>query len=205
MQIVPFLLVAVVLVATPGLDTALVTRTTLAHGRAAGILAALGVNAGIVVWSLATALGLAALVVASARVFAVVELLGAAYVISLGVRALLASRRGAAGGAPAPPPRPLSRAAAFRQGLVCNLLNPKIALLFMSLLPPFAGRDPSTAALLLLGAIYCALGATWLVGYALLVARGRSVLERPRVRRLVDAASGVVLIGLGLRIALARR
>jgi threonine/homoserine/homoserine lactone efflux protein len=205
-QPLPFLLVALLIVVTPGIDMALITRNTLTYGRSTGLMTAIGVNAGVLTWSVAAALGLAALVVASARIFAIVELAGAAYLIYLGVRALVASLRGTAlpvteaarSGA-------LSNAGAFRQGLLSNLLNPKIALLFTSLLPPFAGPSPSAASLLALGGLFNLLGIAWLLTYTLLVARSRHHLERPRIRRLIDRTSGLLLVALGLRVALSRR
>ena len=100
----------------------------------------------------------------------------------------------------------LTRMAALRQGLVSNLGNPKMAVFFTSLLPQFVDAQTATAAdLLLLGLLFNAMGVIWLLTYAALAARGRNVLARPRVRRSVDRVTGVVLIGLGVRIALERR
>jgi threonine/homoserine/homoserine lactone efflux protein len=200
-----FLAVAAVVVLTPGVDMALVTRNALLHGRAAALASAAGVNAGIALWTVAAALGLATLVVASPDVFTAVRLAGAGYLLYLGGRALWASRCPPADVA-LPPDRPgLGASAAFRQGVISNALNPKIAVLFTSLLPQFAGAHASAAEFLLLGAIFNAMGIVWLVIYALLVARGRAVLLRPRVRVLLDRVSGVVLVALGLRLAMERR
>jgi threonine/homoserine/homoserine lactone efflux protein len=90
----------------------------------------------------------------------------------------------------------------FRQGLISNALNPKIAVFFTSLLPQFGHSLP---ALLLLGALFNAIGLVWLTGYALAAARGRAALQRPRVRAALDAISGIVLVGLGVRLAFERR
>ncbi len=105
------------------------------------------------------------------------------------------------------PERPaLGRSAALRQGLTSNLLNPKIAVFFTSLLPQFVDAHTATAAdLLLLGVLFNAMGVIWLLPYAALAARGRAVLTRPLVRRAIDRVSGVVLIALGVRIAFERR
>jgi threonine/homoserine/homoserine lactone efflux protein len=182
-----------------------VTRNALLHGRGAALASAAGVNAGIALWTVAAALGLATLVVASPDAFMAIRLAGAAYLVYLGARALWASRRTPP--APALPPdrAALGIGAAFRQGLISNALNPKIAVLFTSLLPQFAGPHASAAEFLLLGAIFNVMGIAWLAAYALAVARGRAVLLRPRVRALLDRLSGVVLVALGLRLALERR
>jgi threonine/homoserine/homoserine lactone efflux protein len=124
----------------------------------------------------------------------------------MGVQALLASRRHGAGAAMTAPRRRLSTAAAFRQGLFSNLLNPKIAVFFTSLLPQFVAAHGSVAPqLLLLGALFNAIGVAWLVTYAVLASQGRDLLLRPRVRSVLDRVTGAVLVGLGLRLTLEHR
>ncbi len=203
MHLLPFLAVSAVVIVTPGVDTALVTKNALLHGRAAAQATAIGVNVGILFWTLAAAVGLAAVIAASAPAFVAIKLAGAVYLIVLGLQAL----RGAHRAVEAAPERPaLGRSAALRQGLTSNLLNPKIAVFFTSLLPQFVDAHTATAAdLLLLGVLFNAMGVIWLLPYAALAARGRVVLTRPRVRRAIDRVSGVVLIALGVRIAFERR
>ena len=196
-----FLIVAAIVVITPGVDMAVVTRNAILDGRRAAVLTALGINLGVLFWVTAAALGLAAVVAASATAFAAIKVAGAAYLIYLGVMALRSGQRAGAGDRP---PRE-ARRAPFRQGLVSNLLNPKIAVFFTGLLPQFVGSHGSAADLLLLGLMFNALGVAWLTSYALLAARGRDVLGRPAVKRALDRATGVVLIGLGARLALERR
>jgi threonine/homoserine/homoserine lactone efflux protein len=193
MHVLPFLAVAVIVVVTPGVDMALVTKNALLHGRGAALATALGVNAGIALWTLAAALGVAAIVRASAEAFDVVKFAGALYLVYLGVQALRRRERvGVAG----------RRLSPFRQGVISNALNPKIAVFFTSLLPQFGHSLP---ALLLLGALFNAVGLIWLTVYALAAARGRAALQRPRVRAALDYVSGVVLVGLGVRLAFERR
>jgi threonine/homoserine/homoserine lactone efflux protein len=192
-HVVPFLVVAVVVVVTPGVDMALVTKNALLHGRRAALGTALGVNVGIALWTLAAALGVAALVRASAEAFDVVKLAGAVYLVYLGLQALRRRERAAVPG---------SRTSPFRQGLISNALNPKIAVFFTSLLPQFGHSLP---ALLLLGALFNAIGLVWLTMYAVAAARGRAALRRPRVRAALDYLSGVVLVGLGVRLAFEHR
>jgi threonine/homoserine/homoserine lactone efflux protein len=197
-----FLAVAALVIVTPGQDTALTIRNALAGGRRAGVATALGVSAGQAVWALATSAGLAALVVASEPVFRTLQLVGAAYLVYLGGHALLrAARR-----EPAPVLRrapTLRRGAAFRQGVLSNLANPKMAVFFTSLLPPFAafGGEASFVPMLALGAVFCAMTLAWLSAYALAVDRASRVLRRSAVRRALDAVTGVVLVALGLRVA----
>jgi threonine/homoserine/homoserine lactone efflux protein len=205
-HLLPFLAVSAVVIVTPGVDMALVTRNALLHGRTPALATAAGIDAGIAVWTLAAALGLAAVIAASAPAFAVVKLAGAVYLIYLGARTLVASRRGHARPEEARRTAALGRGTAFRQGLASNLLNPKIAVFFTSLLPQFVdGRTAAAADLLVLGAVFNVLTAAWLAAYAVVASRGRDVLGRPRVKRALDRVTGVVLVGLGARLALEHR
>lgn len=207
MNVGPFLVVALVVVITPGVDTAIVMKNALVHGRRAALATAAGINVGIAFWTLAAALGLAAVVSRSTVAFDAIKVLGAAYLTYVGVRALIASRGHAAPEAQELAPGPaLSDRAAFRQGLFSNLLNPKIAVLFTGLLPQFISpHGPVALELLALGAIFNLIGIVWLTGYAVLASRGRALLTRPRARRIMDRISGVVLIGLAARLAVERR
>ena len=194
-ELLAFLGVAVVVIVTPGQDTALTVRNTLAGGRRAGVRTATGVVCGQAVWALAASVGVAALLVASEPAFVALKLAGAAYLVFLGGQALLAAVRrrpahfesaGRTGGSE------------LRQGLLSNLGNPKMAVFFSSLLPQFGG---SFGVLLALGLLFCALTLTWLSAYALVIARAGDVLRRPRVRRAIDAVTGTALVALGVRLA----
>jgi len=201
-----FLGVSAVVIVTPGPDTALTVRNTLRGGRRAGIFTALGVTAGQLVWAMASSAGLVALLLASDRVFHAVKLAGAAYLLGLGIHSLLTALR--AGGRPAVgergagwPPR-LRAAVAFRQGLVSNLGNPKMAAFFASLLPQFAAPGQGMlSALLLLGLAFSTLTLIWLALYATAVAALGAVLTRGPIRRALEAVAGAVLIGLCVRMA----
>jgi threonine/homoserine/homoserine lactone efflux protein len=204
-----FLGISVVVIVTPGPDTATTIRNALIGGRAGGIATALGVAVGQAIWALATSAGLVALLVASEPVFAAVKLAGAAYLVWLGAHALIgALRPGRAAGAAASAdaPRRLPPAIAFRQGVISDLGNPKMAVFFSSLLPQFAAPgDAMFASLVLLGLVFCLLTFAWLAAYAAVVARAGAVLGRPRVWRALEGAAGAVLIALGLRLAAAPR
>jgi threonine/homoserine/homoserine lactone efflux protein len=193
-----FLGVALLVIVTPGQDTALTIRNTLAGGRRGGVATGAGVAAGQACWTLATSAGLAAVLVASEAVFDGLRLAGAAYLVYLGGEALWRALRAQAEAA-APRARALSARTAFGQGVLSNLGNPKMAVFFTSLLPQFGGT--SFAALLALGLVFCSLTFLWLAAYALAVARAGDVLRRRGIRRALDAAVGTVLVALGLRVA----
>jgi threonine/homoserine/homoserine lactone efflux protein len=187
---------------------ALVTRNALMYGRRAAVMTAFGINVGILFWVMAAALGLAAVVSTSATAFAAIKLAGAAYLVYLGLQALRSAGKDRQENQPEN--QPMARSApssrlAFRQGLVSNILNPKIAVFFTSLLPQFVGAHGSAGNLLLLGLLFNAMGVAWLLCYATAVARGRNVLVRPRVKRTLDRISGLVLVGLGTRLAFENR
>jgi len=151
--------------------------------------------------------GLTALLVASEPVFAAVRLLGAAYLIWLGLHSILrAIRTDPVVGATGRSPRHLPAARALRQGALSNLGNPKMAIFFSSLLPQFVAPGPSAAlAMLSLGLVFVGMTLGWLSGYAVLVDRAGDVLRRPRVRRAVDAVMGAILVAFGARLAVDRR
>ena len=195
-----FFAVAALVIVTPGQDTALTVRNSLLGGRRGGTFTAAGVAAGQLVWTLAASAGLAALLVASEPAFLAVKVIGAAYLVVLGAQSLLHALRGHVPAA-TEHGRTLSGRAAFRQGLVSNLGNPKMAVFFSSLLPQFVPGRPTFASLFALGVVFCAMTFAWLALYAAVVERAGAVLRRPRVRRWLDAATGTVLVALGLRVA----
>jgi threonine/homoserine/homoserine lactone efflux protein len=199
-----FVAVSAVVICTPGQDTAVTIRSTLAGGRRAGIATAVGITLGIASWTIAASVGVVALLRASEPVFHGIKLAGAAYLVYLGAHSLHAAVRGRGLERRTGRDATLSPRRAFRQGLVSNLGNPKIAVFFASLLPQFvpAGTAPFVG-LLALGFLFCALGLIWLTCYALAVDRLR-VLFVGRVRRALDAVTGVVLVGLGIRLATER-
>lgn len=190
-----FLAISLLVICTPGQDTALTVRNTLLGGRNAGVATAAGVSAGQAVWTLATSAGLAVILVASGPLFFAVRIAGAAYLVYLGVRSLLK----AASPADQAPPRSVRRGA-FWQGLLSNLSNAKMVAFFISLLPQFAGPHPGFAMLAALGLNFCLLTFAWLTGYAFAVERVKGLLMRSRVRRAMDALLGAVLVGLGLKL-----
>jgi RhtB (resistance to homoserine/threonine) family protein len=200
--------VAVVLIVTPGPDTALIIRQALRSGSRTASLAAAGIAAGSSVWAFASVLGVAVLLESSAAAFTLLKLAGAAYLIYLGVRSLLASFDAAAGAAlDKPPPKgaQLVSSSALLQGLLNNLLNPKAGAIFVSVMPQFIQPHDSMIRLLLMVACYDVMVVAWLCAYGYVVSRaGRSRIG-VRLRRNLERVTGVVMIGLGARLAFERR
>jgi threonine/homoserine/homoserine lactone efflux protein len=198
-ELAAFLLVAVVVIVTPGPDTALTIRNSLVGSRRGGIRTAAGVATGQACWTIAASVGLAALLVASEPAFVALKYAGAAYLVFLGAQSLL-SAIGRGRGQHVP--RPARGGSPFRQGLVSNLANPKMAVFFTSLLP----QSGSTFwALLALGLLFAAMTLAWLSAYAVVVSRAGDLLRRSAIRRTLDAITGAVLVALGLRLAAERR
>jgi RhtB (resistance to homoserine/threonine) family protein len=202
-----FMGISVVVIVVPGPDTALVTKNAVLHDRRTAIGTALGVNAGLLVWTLASAFGVASVVRASDEAFTALKLIGAAYLIWLGVQAFRAARRGGSHATARSTERshPGVRGG-FRQGALSNLANPKIAAFFTSVLPQFV--HPGQTVLvpsLVLGTVFVLMGLVWLGAYAMVAVKASVILRRGRVSAAIDRLSGAILIGFGIRLALERR
>jgi threonine/homoserine/homoserine lactone efflux protein len=200
-----FLGISLVVITTPGPDTALTIRNTLIGGARGGIFTAMGVSTGLMIWALAASAGVVGVLVASAPVFEALRYAGAAYLIWIGVQSLWSAFRPAiaAPGASGPETRRrLGALSAFRQGLINDLANPKIAAFFASLFPQFVPTEgASFGALMVLGLTFSMVTLTWLTAYAFAVAKAGDVLRRSGVRRAIEGVTGAVLIAFGLRLA----
>ena len=199
--LLPYLAVIAVLTITPGPDMLLVLRNGIRDGARAAWVTGLGCCLGIGVHALLAILGLSAILAASSEAFGVVKAAGAAYLIFLGLQAIRSSFKG--GGLELGAERSGS---AFRQGLVSNLLNPKIALLFLTLLPQFvADGEPRVATPAVLAVVFLTIAVLWWRAFSLAVARLGRFLSRPGVVAWFDRGTGALLVGLGVRVALERR
>ena len=203
-----FALTVLVVNATPGVDLAFTLLATLKGGVRAGLAAAAGIGAGCVIHTLAAAFGLAALLAASSAAFSVVKWAGAAYLLWLAIGMLRQSFTRApseAGTAAAAPPR--SAAALFRQGFTTNVLNPKVALFFLALLPQFIDADApnKTLAFVFLGAWFVVQGFAFLALFVWLVAPLRRWQPRPAVTRGLHLAGAGLFALLAARLALTER
>ncbi|MER6313506.1 LysE family translocator [Streptomyces sp. NPDC001581] len=200
--------VLALLTLVPGPDMAIVTKRAVTRGRGDGLRTVAGIAVGLLIWGALTVAGLAALLAASAEVYLAVKVAGAAYLCWLGIRCLW--RPGAEPEAELPKAelpegdRPGARrtGGAWRTGLVANVLNPKIAVFYTGLLPALAppGLRPA-AGMALLVLVHVLLTLVWLGTYVYVLSRARRFFARPRVRRALDRATGLVLIGFGVRVA----
>jgi len=200
-----FVASAILLNIAPGQDTLYILGRSIGQGRRIGVYSALGVSAGTLVHTVAAALGLSAILAASATAFLVVKLAGAAYLVWLGLRALMAPAlvmplHASSGG--------FGAARAFRQGLLTNVLNPKVALFFLAFLPQFVASDSmaKTSAFLMLGLTFVTTGTIWVLILAAAAAQVRGLLaDRPRVQVWISRIMGSLFVFLGLRLAVSER
>jgi threonine/homoserine/homoserine lactone efflux protein len=207
-QLLLFLPGSILVTIVPGPDMALVMRQVFLGGTPLAQRTIFGNLSGLVVHATALALGLSALLAASAEAYTVVKLAGAAYLVWLGVQTIRAARRAEpVEGAPVGGTRAVpSMRAAYVQGLVSTVLNPKPALLFLTYLPQFIDTArPLVPQITFLAGVHILVGLVWMTLYAHIVERAHRTLNRRGVRRWLERATGVVLIALGLRVALERR
>lgn len=207
-----FIAAGLLLNITPGPDMLFIVGRATAQGVRAGVAAALGIAAGCLVHTAAVAAGIAALLAASSAAFDLIKLAGAAYLLYLGLRLLQSSLSPSP---PSPAAVPVTAAAphaapvapVFWQGFVTNVLNPKVALFFLALLPQFVapGAASKSLALAALGLLFALNSLLVIVPLAWLAGRaGRRLARGAQAKRWLDRALGVLFIGLALRLALAR-
>ena len=207
-RLLAYCFVATVLIVTPGPDTAMVVRSALRSGRRAASLSVLGIGVGSAVWAGASVLGVAILLETSAVAFTAFKLAGAAYLAYLGVRSLIASFRKEIGdGQPGAPPerRPLGGRTALGQGLLNNLLNPKAGAIFVTVFPQFISPGDSPLRLLAMLGFYELVLLAWLNLYGFVLGGPGVRGFGRRMRRSLERVTGVVMIGLGVRLALEKR
>ncbi len=194
--------VLVLLTVSPGADMALVAKVTIERGRRAAFVTTLGICTGLLVHATASALGLSVVLATSAEAFTLVKLAGAAYLAYLGLRAL----RDSFGALPPAEAQPARARTAYLQGLLSNVLNPKVAVFYLTFLPQFI--DPAASVLaqsLAFAAAHAVMGILWLAAYAYLIARLSRSFADSGLRRWLERVTGAVLIGLGARLAFERR
>lgn len=204
-----FVGLAALLTITPGADTALVVRSTLLRGRTAALLTVCGICLGCLVHSIASALGLSLILSRSAAAFETVKFAGALYLAYLGIQSLRAAWRGHGGGIPLPAdtePQPRGHWLSLSEGLFTNLLNPKVALFYLTFLPQFVNpRGNVLAQSMLLASIHILMGFVWLGAFALFLERLSGFLRREGIRRRLEAATGALFLALGVRLAMEER
>jgi threonine/homoserine/homoserine lactone efflux protein len=193
---------AAVVALVPGPSTAIIVRQSVTAGRRAGVAAMLGNECGVVLWGLAAAFGLSALLLASRVAYDAMRITGAVFLVTMGARALWRSRRPAAPAAVQAPVRAGSGWRAYRLGLLTNFANPKAGVFAVSFLPQFVPSGASVLpVLVVLSLVWALIDTIWYLTLIWLAGRAGRALGRPSVRRRLEQVSGIVLVGLGLRLA----
>ena len=210
-QVIAFAGIAALLTVTPGADTMLVIRSVMSRGREAGLMTTLGISCGLLVHGVLSGLGVSLILVRSAMLFEAVKLIGAGYLIYLGAKSLWSLRRGAGDAFVVPSAEPETETSprAWRslvEGMLNNILNPKVAIFYLAFLPQFISPgDNVLGKSILLAGIHWGEGILWLSLVTLLLSRVRAWLTHPRVRQTIEAVTGTVLIAFGVRLAMERR
>ncbi|GIF06974.1 LysE family translocator [Actinoplanes siamensis] len=205
LHILPYAFVVLIGALSPGPDFALVTRFAALYGRRAGIAAGVGIGGGMAVNTFAALLGVGAVVAAAPWLYDTIRYLGAAYLLYLGVMALWSLRRRAGASGPGEHAEAAGSARgqawrAFRQGLITNILNPKAIVFLVALMPQFMPASPAVLDRVVVGVVTTAVVLGWFVLVALAVSAMRRILQRPAVRRGLDALTGMLLVGLAVRL-----
>jgi threonine/homoserine/homoserine lactone efflux protein len=197
-----YLVTAAVLTITPGLDTAMVLRTSAMQGARQGMFAAFGIGLGCLCWGSAAAFGLGAVLAASPTAFLILKLVGAGYLAWLGIGLLLHPRRSFEHAA-APVATESDVRRAFLRGFATNILNPKVGIFYVTLLPQFVPQDaPPVPSALELAVAHVALAVAWFCALAAITGSVRPYLRRPRVLAVLDRVTGGVFLGFGLQLTL---
>ncbi len=192
-----FLVLSLFVVMSPGIDTALITKRTIADGRKDGYKMALGITTGSLVHTFAAAFGLSAILMQSAVAFDIVKYIGAIYLIYLGLSSFISRKKKVSVCVDK------QNKSAFKQGLFSNVLNPKVAMFFLTFLPQFVKTgEHATQHLIIMGVIYTLLSISWFFIYVFFINYLREWLLAPKVQKIMDKATGLVLIGFGLKLAL---
>ncbi|MED4755561.1 LysE family translocator [Brevibacillus choshinensis] len=202
-----FIIVALLLIIAPGADMAMVTKNTLLYGRKGGINTALGITIGTLVHMVAAAVGISAIIAKSAELYSVLKIVGALYLVYLGIQSLLAMRHFHVLPDKMPEREKNEQVrSAFFQGVLSNVLNPKMSLFFLTFLPQFISIGRSeTIQIITLGLTYATLGIIWLTLYTFIVRFASSFFRSERTQKLFNGLTGTVLIGLGIKLALDRK
>ena len=194
-KVAAFAVMSLILTVTPGPDSLLVLRSSLLGGRRTGARVAGGATAGSLAWGLCSAAGLTAILAASAQIYRAVQLAGACYLVFLGIRGLRATDGHTSSSRP-------ERRPGFRTGLLSNLLNPKVGLFFLAIMPQLIPHHAAVTMYALAFAVTdMVIAGAWLAIVAWVSDKAGALLRRPRVRTALDRATGIVLVSLGLKVA----
>lgn len=197
-----FVVMSILLIILPGPDTGLVTKNTVTHGGKGGLQTVAGISCGLLIHTLAAVCGLSALIVKSAMLFSVFKYVGAIYLVYLGVTTLYAVLRKKESLAPVEAESKYRHKSAFLQGFLTNLLNPKVAVFFLTFLPQFlaAGSEPFFP-FLMMGMTYTVLTIIWFLLYVYVIDLMSAWMKKPSTQRAVQGISGLVLLLFGMKLA----
>jgi threonine/homoserine/homoserine lactone efflux protein len=198
-QLLGFALAVTPMMLTPGVSLTLVVQRVVSEGRGAGFRVAAGTACRLLVHGATAVVGLAALISQSATAFSIVKAAGAVYLVAVGVSLLRSPREGRR----APPSLPWRISAAFPEALLVNVLNPRAASVYLTLVPQFVGRRDVLAMTVALVAVHITMQTLWLSLWTILLAGAHQRIRLARFRRPLQRISGAVLIGIGLRTAAA--
>ncbi|MCQ6530960.1 LysE family translocator, partial [Bacillus mycoides] len=201
-----FIIMSICLIILPGPDTAMATKNTLIAGKIGGVKTVFGTCVALLIHTLAAVIGLSALIVKSALLFSIFKYVGAVYLVYIGIKALLAVRNTEdLNTNDVPINNDNKHTSCFRQGFLTNLLNPKIAVFFLTFLPQFLNPNHNTfIQLLVMGLTYLILTVIWFAFYIFLIDKISAFMKKPKTQRYIQGITGIVLIGFGIKLAFER-
>lgn len=192
------------LIILPGPDTAIATKNTLTVGRMGGLKTALGTCCALLIHTSAAVLGLSAIIVKSALLFSVFKYVGAVYLIYLGIKTLWSlKKKEEAASVEMNTKKQFENTSCFKQGFLTNILNPKVAVFFLTFLPQFVESGSNTfMPFLLMGITYTVLTSIWFLLYVYLINQISAFMKRPKAQNIIEGVTGTILIGFGIKLAL---
>jgi RhtB (resistance to homoserine/threonine) family protein len=198
-----FVIMCILLILLPGPDTAIATKNTLTVGRTGGFKTIFGTCCALLIHTLAAVVGLSAIIVKSALLFSIFKYFGAAYLVYLGVKTLWALRNNNTAATEMTAENKYDNKSCFKQGFLTNLLNPKVAVFFLTFLPQFVDAGSQTfLPFLIMGITYTVLTAVWFLFYIYLLNQIRAFMKKPRTQTAMEGITGTILIGFGIKLAL---
>ncbi|SDM66766.1 resistance to homoserine/threonine (RhtB) family protein [Fictibacillus solisalsi] len=199
-----FVLMCIFLIILPGPDTAIVTKSTLTVGRSGGLKTALGICCALLIHTSAAVLGLSAIIVKSALLFSVFKYVGAVYLIYLGVKNLWSLRKKEeAASVEMNTENQFENTSFFKLGFLTNILNPKVAVFFLTFFPQFVDSGSNTfLPFFIMGITYTVLTAIWFLFYVYLLNQISTFMRRPKAQNIIEGITGSILIGFGIKLAL---
>ena len=197
-----FVFMSFMLIILPGPDTAIITKNTMTKSRIAGFQTTFGMLTALLIHTLAAVFGLSTLIVKSALLFSVLKYLGAFYLIYLGCKSMLVIAKNRHPIDPLTASKNFAEKPYFKQGFLSNLLNPKVAVFFLTFLPQFAGNgNDAFIDFLLLGLTYTILTLIWFCLYIYLINYISEFMKQPATAKAVEGITGGILILFGIRLA----